>query len=1440
MNKKVGFAPFIWTLCALLLLMGLLPQATLATEGKESISFKETKEQPAKEKISKKLKQQFDRKKTVTFLIKMKAQANTEKAAKKAAGQAKKQKQTAARSELMKRSAVVSTLRATASETQTGLKEFLKKEKKAGRVKTYQSFYIVNAMAITGTEATMEKVAAFPEVEKVLPNETRHLIGLDGKKTGSKTKKAGTQAIEWNIEQIGAPQVWEMGIDGAGTVVANIDTGVQWDHPSLKEQYRGFNPAEPDQPNHEYNWFDAVSDRNTPYDDLAHGTHTMGTMVGREPDGSNQIGVAPGAKWIAVKAFSAGGGSDVDLLEAGEWILAPKDAAGNPHPEKAPDVVNNSWGGGSGLDEWYRPMVTSWRAADIFPEFSAGNIRAGTPGGPGSVASPANYPESFATGATDIDKRLASFSLQGPSPYDETKPEVSAPGVNVRSAVPGGAYEGGWNGTSMSGPHVSAVVALLKQANASLTVNDIEEILTNTADPLTDDTFPQAPNNGYGHGLVNAYQAVSSVQSGLGQVRGQVLKEGQDEEEPTFEHRAPSETFAGMDLPLTVQVQDNISVTEVKLEYRAAENEDWQSVDAARTAGNYKNGTYQAVLRGDAIQTPELRYRWKMKDYGGHEVISDTYQVTVKPGITVGYKQDFESEPDGWASSGTLNSWEWGKPASGPQQAASGEKAYATNLSGNYENRSNMTLRMPPIDLSEGSSFLKFKHWYELERNYDYGHVLVSTDQKTWTQLARYNDTSNSWQDAVIDLSAYAGKRIYLAFNVTTDSSIVKAGWYLDDIVLTDQAETAAAKDAAKSLESKTLSTPAKGKKAVKPETMKPSSSNNLMAPTAPLVKNQPKASPNTLPLSAQVSVLESGRSVTTNPADGSYVMKHPAGEFTLRAETYGFRSEDQRVTIERDGLTRADFTLEPIPQGTVSGTVTNQRTGEPVAGATLHLVEDAAIPPVRTDENGHFEIKAFEGTYTLKVSAPHYYGQEASITIEGNDTVSKNLQLKPFIGYPGEIGYDDGSAENARAFHDAGNAWAVKMSLEKGKEKALVTGGLFRFWNTEWPVPGGTEFKVAVYDAKGPEGSPGKKLAGPYEATALRNGEWTVVDLADKGIFVDGDFYMVYIQTKPNPNAPGLATDENGSKADRSWQMAGGTWSPTPASEGNYMIRARVSYEVDTPVITAPTDGVYTNQSKVTVKGQAAPATQVKIQSDGKEIASVPAQDDGSFSAEVTLSEGRNTLTATASTDKGTTDPSAPVTVILDQIKPVLTITKPTNGMKTNREAVTVKGKATDEHLDWVKVNGVKASVSPNGSYSLRMLLEEGENRITVTTSDKAGNQKQKRTTIHAKFNAPAISDLKPNKDKWLKTGQSVKIELNSEAGLKGSYIIRMPLVNPTSVTEFPLQETSDGHYVGYYTATKNLKNIRGAEIEVILRDDYGNVSTKRAKGKLYINTKK
>ena len=1419
------------TLSFLLILTMFSPFVSNASAKSVNISANEQAKISPKAKINKSLLQQFKNDEYVSFLVKFKEQVDTEKLAKELDQKASKANLSAAKKKQLKRHTLVSELRSTAKETQHEVLNYLEKAKKDGLAKETQSFFIVNAVAVTGTKEVMEKLASFPEVEKILPNETRQLY--TGTKTKADTNDSKVQSIEWNVERVGAPAVWDMGIDGTGIVVASIDTGVQWDHPALKQKYRGY--ISENEVNHEYSWFDAVSGQSAPYDDHGHGTHVTGTMVGSEPDGSNQIGVAPGAKWIAVKAFTASGGTDWDLLEAGEWILAPTDRNGNPNPEMAPDVVNNSWGGGPGLDEWYRPMVQAWRAAEIFPEFSAGNTDLFNPGGPGSVANPANYPESVATGATDINDRLASFSLQGPSPYGEIKPELSAPGVNIRSSVPGSTYEGGWNGTSMAGPHVSAAVALLKQANSNLTVDQMEEILLSTAVPLTDATFPESPNNGYGHGLLNVFDAVSSVISGLGKVKGQVTKEGDDSEAPVLEHSAPSIVFEGMDLNLVASAVDNISVTNVQLEYQK-NNGQWETVEATRVSGDYKDGVYEAVIPGSDIQVGTLVYRWKAVDFAGNETVSDPYEIEVRPGITVGYENDFESNVDGWTSFGQNDVWQWGVPTSGPNEAFSGEKVFATNLEGNYPNSANMSLMMPPIDVpEEGNTYLQFKQWYELERNWDYAHVFVSYDRENWTQLLRITDNSNGWIDGQVDLSSYAGERIYVAFNLTTDGSVQRQGWYIDDVKLSDTPIESPSKHIGLM---KDLGVQTNSSIALKGEKVDP----NKIKPFIPKKKKGNEETSNDyypalLPLQAKVTVVETGRSVNTSPQDGSYEMTHASGTYTLLAEAYGYRSESVTVDIPQDGEVTANFTLEELPKGTISGKITNEVTGDPIEGATFYLMEDANVAPVTTNSEGEYSLTAYEGSYTLKVVAPYYYSKEISVNVEGEQEI--NVTLKPFIGYEGEIGYDDGTAENARAFYDPGNGWAVKMSLAEGNEKALVTGGLFRFWDTTWPSPGGTDFQVAVYDATGPDGAPGNKIAGPFDATAVRDGSWTHVDLSEHGIVVDKDFYLVYIQTSPYPNSPGLATDEDGPNAGRSWQLVGGAWSPTPDSEGNYMIRAIVNYEVTAPVITSPTDGSYTNESVVVVEGEAAPTTTVHLFNNGEEVQTTEVGNDGKFSVELNLNEGENVLTAKASTEQGMTEESAPVKVILDQTKPTLTITNPKDGEKTNRETVTVEGTVEDVNLDTVKVNGVKAKVE-NGKYSARIMLDEGMNEIKVVANDKAGNRTTKKISIDVKYTAPVIENLKPDTDQELKTGETVKIEFTSEPGLRASFVIHMPLTNlkVSNATELPMMELSPGYYVGYYTATKGMK-AAGAQVEVKAVDSYGNESRQLAEGKLYINEK-
>ena len=1441
-NKKQQQRVRLFSIIATILMIFSLFAPTLSAQtlsvGKNDNSgqLHESAIDPAKraeEKISNRLIDEYKDSDLVTFLVKFKEKADTTKVAEKARKAAESAQLSSHKAELSQRSAVISELKSVSLESQANVKEFIEKQVENGNVEDFHSYFIVNGMAVTAPKDVAEKLANFPEVEKILPNEERTLnTTFDNKAEDSQAKLQDDEEIEWSVDRVNAPEAWGMGIDGTGTVVASLDTGVQWDHPALKEQYRGYD-ADADEVDHEFSFYDATDDGyEEPSDDNGHGTHVTGTMVGHERDGSNQIGVAPGAKWIAAKVFDANGSAkDADLLDAAEWILAPGGRA-----DLAPDVVNNSWGGGPGLDEWYRDSVKAWRDAEIFPEFAAGNTDLFNPGGPGSVVAPANYPESFAVGATDSDDLIADFSLQGPSPYDDAiKPEIAAPGVGIRSAVPGDGY-GSMSGTSMASPAVSGIAALLRQVNSSISVDDMEEILMNTAVPKTDDQFTDVPNNAYGHGLIDASAAVTSILDGIGTIEGHVTKDGEDNEPPTFEHEAPAESYSGMGLDLKVQVSDNVSVTSVELNYQVDGGE-MKTVEADRVSGDFKDGEYEASIEGEELVGELLEYHWAINDFGNNEVISDDYSVELKSGISTGYSEDFETNPAGWTSYGDGNSWEWGEPTSGPGSALTGDNVYATNLSGDYESNMNASLEMPPIDLPEGEAYLQFSHWHEFEKYdsgsaYDFGHVVISTDQEEWTQLETFEGLTSDWEEIEIDLSEYSGERVYIAFNATSDISVNKEGWYIDNVALSDTSN----QDTDSLAKPETLSTD----KELKED--KPAVDSTKQKPVSSKTKEPTKdesAKLASLPLDAQVSVLETGSSTKTDPADGSYSLMSSAGTFTVKAETYGYESAEQEVEVEADETTQANFTLDELEQATATGTVTNEDTGEPIEGATLLLVEDANIDPVETDADGNYSLTAYKGTYTVKVIAKDYHSTEVEINLD--DDVTLDVELEPFYTVPGgEIAYDDGVADNARAFYDAGNGWAVKMSLPEGKEKAIVTDGVFKFWNPEFPVPGGTDFEVEVWDASGSNGLPGEKLAGPIEAEAVRDEtDWTVVDLSEHNIEVDGDFYMVYVQTAANTGAPGLATDETSPNAERSYQLVGGSWDQSPANEGNYMIRARVAYEVETPVISSPAEDFITNESDITIEGTASPTTTIELVSDGEVVDSVEVGDDGEFSFDRELAEGENEFIAVSKIDGAKTGESDPVTVTLDTEAPEVTIDNPVDGDKSNRETVTVEGNVQDDHLDYVEVNGQKADVNDDGDFSKRILLDNGENVIEVVAADLAGNTTTETVTLDVKYDAPEIDNLTPTEDQHVDTGESVMIEFDSEPGARATFVVHMPLTNTgihLNATELPMMEMEDGRYVGYWTAPANTY-AEGAVIEVIVKDAYGNETRQQADGKLFIN---
>jgi subtilisin family serine protease len=421
---------------------------------------------------------------------------------------------------------VYQTLMSVANQSQGELKTFL-----ADKQIRFRDFYIVNMLSLKANLTLIKEIATLQSVKYVIEDSNFKVRNVEPDRTDK-----GLRGIEWNVSYINAPQVWSLGYTGQNVVIGGQDTGYEWNDACLQNKYRGWNGSSA---NHNYNWHDAIYANNSnnsgtnpcgynlsvPCDDDNHGTHTMGTMVG-DDGGANQIGIAPGAKWIGCRNMERGWGTLSSYVECFEWFLAPYPYGNTPSngdPSKMPHVINNSWG--CPTEEGCNTSNFATMELALNNLRNAGCVIVVSAGNAGPNCSTVNDPAaifsgSFSVGATNNADAIANFSSRGQVTVDGSnrmKPNISAPGVNIRSCIKGTNSYASWNGTSMAGPHVAGLVALLISANPRLAgeVNAIQDIIEQSCIHLTSaqtcggTSGSNIPNNTFGFGRIDALAAVN-------------------------------------------------------------------------------------------------------------------------------------------------------------------------------------------------------------------------------------------------------------------------------------------------------------------------------------------------------------------------------------------------------------------------------------------------------------------------------------------------------------------------------------------------------------------------------------------------------------------------------------------------------------------------------------------------------------------------------------------------------------------------------------------------------------------------------------------------------------------------------------------------------------------------------------------------------------------
>lgn len=709
----------------------------------------------------------------------------------KSYGKSKEEIQDAIREEIVEQSERL------AEDSQKSILDILESEKVTGQVKFYESFHIINCINVIAKKSLLSSLAKRSEVEKIVLNKK---IKADKKEKNApevrtySMNSANGKHVPWNLKAIAADKAQELANSSNNeVVVAIIDSGVDGTHPAIKDNYRGKDASLA-----AYSWYNTITGKDgsqeIPSDSRGHGTHVCGTILGSRDN--SLLGVAPKAKWMAVKVFDDDGETDnAKLIKAGQWIMAP-----NGDPKYAPNVVNNSWGGNS-TDGFYQDIVKAWRKAGIFPVFSAGNVSQFNNGGENSIGTPASYPESYAVGAIRKDEHVAKFSLRGKSNYtDKWKPDIVAPGVNILSSMPGNKYEI-LTGTSMAGPHVTGVVALMLSVNKDLSVDQIEKILNSTATPLKDEDYTSTPNHGYGYGKVNAALAVELAKgqekgnevndSSMAIFSGRLLAHGEDTQGPKLIHNPINKIFTTYKTSFDADVSDNAGVDSVILYLKTSD--DYTAYPMQLKRGSKLSGYYSvSVAISTFASVNNGSYYIEAKDVNGQTFKTDEFNFTVEKGIGIGYTQNFEGDISGFEFGGEAKLFKWGNiKEDEPNNKVVGIAPYKKIRTGSI-------LVMPPIDLSKEirNAALSFKHYYDLGNSdfafFDQAEVWIAearedsdADNLEWKLLRSYRNSSmGQWQDEYIDLSAYKGKKICIMFGFRPNGeyNTEGKGWYIDDI----------------------------------------------------------------------------------------------------------------------------------------------------------------------------------------------------------------------------------------------------------------------------------------------------------------------------------------------------------------------------------------------------------------------------------------------------------------------------------------------------------------------------------------------------------------------------------------------------------------------------------------------------------------------------------
>ena len=710
-----------------------------------------------------------------------------------------------------RREFVINELKEFSYSTQEGILELLSLGKTKGNVKKVSPLWIANLINCKVTKEVISELSLRDDIrsidydefnEGIIIGNIEELGKLKDEKISknscisekSKTKDKSKETT-WNVSQVNADEVWELGYDGTGVLVAIIDSGVNYNHQDLADHVWD---GGDEYPNHGY---DFANEDNDPMDDNAHGTHCAGTIAGDGTAGS-QTGMAPNATLMCLKVLEDnGGGQQSDVWSAIEFAV-----------ENGADLISMSLG----WPESLAPDYSTWRdamnnvlAAGIIAAVASGNERAGGASAPNNCRTPGTVPPPWTSpdqtllggnsavvcvGAIDIDNNIGDFSSFGPVtwedvdgygdyPYDPEmgliRPDITAPGVNIKSLDFNSdtGYSDGWNGTSMATPCVAGVIALIMDKNRTLTPAQISQILEenvyNAQNPK---------NNDFGAGIIDALASINAIE---------------DDGYPTVEITYPVEDeILTPDSIITIEVNasdeyKSVSLVEFFIDDTKIGEDTTEPYSFDWSTTGYSIGDH--IIKVIATDDDDLFF--------SHEI-----SVNVNYPFVQFFLEDFESTTE-WTLTGEfeigspqgLGGISHGNPD--PSSAVSGLKVLGVDLTDNGDYEPSLgdreySAESRIIDCSSYSFVsLEFQRYLNIESaSYDHAYIDI-WDGTSWNEIFTNPEgiEDDEWVTQTIDISDYAdGNYIKIRYSLgLTDGGWQLSGWNIDDVKLIGRPDNA-------------------------------------------------------------------------------------------------------------------------------------------------------------------------------------------------------------------------------------------------------------------------------------------------------------------------------------------------------------------------------------------------------------------------------------------------------------------------------------------------------------------------------------------------------------------------------------------------------------------------------------------------------------------------